>query len=102
MRLARPKPCCAPISSVRNTIRSSVPCRIPGSLVDIQDEYEPSPLECQQEDGGLSRITEPSPCDFAPAIQRLTLLLETVIDVFAAKTDAGLRKRRQGRRRHER
>src|ERR1035438_10451814 len=50
MRLASPNPCCGPmVSSVRNTIRSSVPWRMPGSLVDIQKEYGSVPFGCQEE-----------------------------------------------------
>src|ERR1017187_6461190 len=57
MRLASPKPCCGPmLSSVRRTIRSSVPCKTSGLevLVDIQEEYDAFHLECQEE--GLSTV----------------------------------------------
>src|SRR6185436_5217416 len=49
MRFASPNPCCGPIaSSVRNTMRSSVPC---STSVDILDECVTVHLECQQETG---------------------------------------------------
>src|ERR1022692_126335 len=58
MRLASPKPCCGPmVSSVRNTIRSSVPWRMPGSLVDIQEEYDSVPFGCQEEFSGTGAPT---------------------------------------------
>src|ERR1017187_208700 len=57
MRLASPNPCCGPmVSSVRNTIRSSVPWRMPGSLVDIQEEYGSVPFGCQEEFPDCDRL----------------------------------------------
>src|ERR1039457_4294227 len=66
MRLASPNPCCGPmVSSVRNTIRSSVPWRMPGSLVDIQEEYDAVPFGCQEEFPDCDRLWGwgRGPCD---------------------------------------
>src|ERR1019366_10437165 len=60
-RLASPNPCCGPmVSSVRNTIRSSVPWRMLRSLVDIQKECNPAPFGCQEESGIRLRLMHPS------------------------------------------
>src|SRR5690348_15515074 len=54
MRLASPNPCWGPIvSSVRSTIRSSVPC---STSFDILEESRATHLECQHERPGRGHL----------------------------------------------
>src|SRR5438067_11323053 len=60
MRLASPNPCCGPIaSSVRNTMRSSVPC---STSFGILKELAVSHLECQHECGAGAMRNWPEMC----------------------------------------